>query len=59
MAENLNDHICPEEARRIIETVAGMANDLMFTHLDAMKIAKICADRIYALEKELLESEDE
>lgn len=59
MAENLNDHICPEEARRIIETVAAMANDLMFTHLDAMKIAKICTDRIDALEKELLESEDE
>ena len=58
MAENLNEHICPEEARRIIEVVTCMANDLMFTHLDAMKIAKICTDRIDALEKELFESEE-
>lgn len=58
MAENLNEHISPVEARTIIEVVTGMANDLMFTHLDAMKIAKICTDRIDALKKELFESEE-
>lgn len=58
MAENLNEHISPVEARRIIEVVTGMAKDLMFTHLDAMKIAKICTDRIDALEKESFESEE-
>lgn len=58
MSENLNEHISPVEARRIIEVVTGMAKDLMFTHLDAMKIAKICTDRIDALEKELFESEE-
>ena len=58
MAENLNEHISPVEARRIIEVVTGMAKDLMFTHLDAMKIAKICTDRIDELEKELFESEE-
>lgn len=58
MAENLNEHISPVEARMIIEIVTGMAKNLMFTHLDAMKIAKICTDRIDELEKELFESEE-
>lgn len=58
--ENVNDRIDAVEARKIIECVSTLAKSLAFTHLEAMKIAKVCTDCIDRLEREgLIDEQDD
>lgn len=52
---NLNDRIDTVEARKIIEAVTILAKSCAFTHIEAMKIAKVCEDCCNRLEREGLE----
>lgn len=48
---NLNDNIGTVEARQIIEVVTALAKRCVFTHIEAMKIAKVCQDCCDRLER--------
>lgn len=48
---NLNDNINIVEAGRIIEAVTILARSCAFTHIEAMKIAKVCQDCCDRLER--------
>ena len=48
---NLNDNIGTVEARQIIEAVTALAKSCAFTHIEAMKIAKVCQDCCNRLER--------
>lgn len=49
---NVNDRINAVEARKIIVAVTTLARDCAFTHIEAMKIAKVCQDCLDRLERE-------
>jgi hypothetical protein len=49
---NLNGRIDDTEARKIIKIVTILANSCAFTHIEAMKIAKVCQDCFDRLEQE-------
>lgn len=53
--ENINDRIDVVEARRVIEAVTTLAKSCAFTHIEAMKIAKVCENCCDRLEREGLE----
>lgn len=48
---DLNDNIGTVEARQIIEVVTALAKSRAFTHVEAMKIAKVCQDCCDRLER--------
>ena len=48
---NLNNNIGTVEARQIIEAVTALAKSCAFTHIEAMKIAKVCQDCCERLER--------
>lgn len=41
---NMNDHITPNEAKTILETMTWLCRNCALTHLEAAKIAKVCQD---------------
>lgn len=49
---NVNDRIDMVEARKLIEIVTMLATKCAFTHLESMKIAKVCAECCERLEIE-------
>lgn len=48
---NMNDHITPNEAKTILETMTWLCRNCALTHLEAAKIAKVCQDCLERLEE--------